>query len=100
MAGRCPQTSSRGRPPAGSWAAVDIPLAPDFVALAEEARRLQPRLVRISARVKDGKTVLIIETAGLPTQEVGALSEALKAFRRERGLAAEFLIVNVRAGLP
>jgi hypothetical protein len=67
---------------------------PDFSALATEARRLEPRVISVSTRTKDFKTVLIIETAGLTTQEVRALSESLKAFRRQEDLVAEFLIVN------
>lgn len=73
-------------------------LAPDFAALAAEARRLEPRVVNVSTRTKDYKTVLIIETAGLTTPEVGALSDALKAFRRREDLVAEFLIVNSTGG--
>ena len=42
-------------------------------------------------------TVLIIETVGLTTPEVGTLSDALKAFRRREDLAAEFLVVNTTA---
>lgn len=73
-------------------------LDPDFAAIAAEARRLEARVVCVSTRTKDYKTVLIIETAGLTTPEVGALSDALKAFRRRRDLAAEFLIVNTTGG--
>lgn len=64
-------------------------------ALAAEARRLEIRIGRVSTRTsEDFKTVLIIETVGLLTPEVGALSDALNTFRRRRDLAAEFLIVN------
>lgn len=74
-------------------------LAPDFAALAAEARRLEPRVGRVSTRTsEDLKTVLVIETAGLTTPEVGALSDALEAFRRRRDLAAEFVIVNTTGG--
>lgn len=74
-------------------------LDPDFATLADEARRLEPRVRRVSTRTsEDFKTVLIIEMAGLTTPEVGALSDALKAFRRRRDLAAEFLIVNTTGG--
>lgn len=74
-------------------------LAPDFATLAAEAGRLEPRVVRISTRTSaDYKTALIIETAGLTTPEVGALSDALKAFRRREDLTAEFLIVNSTGG--
>lgn len=74
-------------------------LDPDFAALATEARRLEPRIVAVSTRTsEDLKTVLIIETAGLTTTEVGALSDALKAFRRRGDLAADFLIVNSTGG--
>lgn len=74
-------------------------LDPDFAALAAEARRLEPRVGRTSTRTSvDFKTVLIIETEGLTTPEVGALSDALKAFRRRTDLAAEFLIVNTTGG--
>jgi len=77
---------------------VDDP-DPDFAALAAEARRLEARVVRISTRTSEElTTVLVIETAGLTTAEVGAFSEALKAFRRRRDLAAEFLIVNTTGG--
>ena len=70
-------------------------LDPDFAALAAEARRLEPRVVRISTRTSgDFTTVLVVETAGLTTSEVGALSDALKAFRRRQELVAEFVIVN------
>ena len=72
-------------------------IAPDFAALAAEARRLEPRVARVSTRTKDYKTVLIIETAGLTTAELGALSETLKAYRRRGDLAAEFLIFNSTA---
>lgn len=74
-------------------------LDPDFDALAAEARRLEPRVRRVSTRTsEDLKTVLVIETAGLTTTEVQALSDALKEFRRRRDLAAEFLIVNSTGG--
>ena len=70
-------------------------LAPDFAALATEARRLEPRVVDVSTRTsKDFTTVLIIETAELTTARVGAMSDALKAFRRREDLVASFLIVN------
>jgi hypothetical protein len=78
--------------------AMDGPLASHFAALADEARRLEPRVVRVSLRTKEGKTVLIIETSELPTSDVVDLSKALKAFRRRWELAAEFLIVNVAVG--
>ena len=74
-------------------------LDPDFATLAAEARRLEPRVVAVSTRTsEDFKTVLIIETAGLTTPEVGALSDALTAFRRHRDLTAEFVIVNTTGG--
>jgi hypothetical protein len=74
-------------------------LDPDFAALAAEARRLEPRVGRTSTQMgEDFKTVLVIETAELTTPEVGALSDALKAFRRRRDLAAEFVIVNTTGG--
>ena len=74
-------------------------LDPDFAALAVEARRLEPRVVRISTRTSgDFTTVLVVETAGLTTSEVGALSDALKAFRRRQDLVAEFVIVNSTGG--
>ena len=74
-------------------------LDPAFAALADEARRLEPRVVRASTRTsEDFKTVMVIETAGLTTPEVGALSDALWAFRRRRDLTAEFLIVNGTGG--
>lgn len=74
-------------------------LDPDFAALAAEARRLEPRVVRISTRTSgDFTTVLVVETAGLTTSEVGALSDALKAFRRRQELVAEFVIVNSTGG--
>jgi hypothetical protein len=74
-------------------------LDPDFAALADEARRLESRAVRVTTRTSsDFKTVLMIETAGLTTPEVGALSDALKAFRHRHDLAAEFLIVNTQGG--
>ncbi len=70
-------------------------LAPDFAALADEARRFEPRVVNVSTRTsKDFSTVLIIETAGLTTPEVEALSDALKALRKREDLVASFLIVN------
>jgi hypothetical protein len=75
----------------------DLTLA--LAALAAEARRLEPRVVRASTRVsEDFKTVLLIETAGLTTPEASALSDALKEFRRRRDLAAAFLIVNSTGG--
>jgi hypothetical protein len=40
----------------------------------------------------------LIETAGLSTAKVEALSDALKALRRRRDRAAEFLIVNSTGG--
>ena len=74
-------------------------LDPDFAALAAEARRLEPRVGRVSTRTsEDCSTVMVIETAGLTTAEVGALSDALKALRRRQDLAAEFLIVNSTGG--
>ncbi len=70
-------------------------LDPSFAALAAEARRLEPRVFRAATRTsRDYKTVLILETAGLTTSELGALSDALKSFRRREDLIAEFLIVN------
>ena len=74
-------------------------LDPDLAALAAKARRLEPRVVRISTRTSgDFTTVLVVETAGLTTSEVGALSDALKAFRRRQDLVAEFVIVNSTGG--
>jgi uncharacterized membrane protein YgcG len=74
-------------------------LDPNFAALAAEARRLEPRVGRVSTRTSaDFSTVMVIETAGLTTTEVGALSDALKAFRRSRDLAAEFVVVNATGG--
>jgi hypothetical protein len=68
---------------------------PDLASLAAEARRLEPRVVRTSTRTsEDFKTVLLVETAGLTSAQVEALSDALKAFRRRCDLAAEFLILN------
>lgn len=47
-------------------------IAPDFATLAAEARRREPRVGRTSTRTpEDFNTVLIIETAGLTTPEVG-----------------------------
>ncbi len=61
-------------------------LSRDLAALATEARRLELRVVNVSTRTsRDYKTVLIIETAELTTREAGALSDALKAFRRREG---------------
>lgn len=77
----------------------DDDLDPDFAALAAGARRLEPRVVRVATRTSgDFTTVLVIETAGLTTSEVEALSDALKAFRRRQDLVAEFLIVNTEGG--
>jgi HAMP domain-containing protein len=70
-----------------------------IAALVAEARRLEPRVGRTSTHTgEDFKTVLVIETAGLTTAEVGALSDAFKAFRRRSDLAAEFVIVNATGG--
>lgn len=74
-------------------------LAPDFAALAAEARRLEPRVVRVSTSTSsDYKTALVIETAGLTTLEVLSLTEALKVFVRRKDLAAEFAIFNTTGG--
>lgn len=55
-------------------------LAPDFSTLAAEARRLEPRVVRVSTRASsDYTSVLIFETAWLTTQEARKLPVALKA---------------------
>jgi uncharacterized membrane protein YgcG len=74
-------------------------LDPDFAALATEARRLEPRVVGVSTNTsEDYTTVLVIETKGLTRQEVEALSDRLKAFRRREDLAAAFMIVNTTGG--
>ncbi len=71
-------------------------LAPD---LAAEALRLEPRVARVATRTSgDSTTIFVIETAGLTTREVGALSDALEVFRRRQDLVAEFVIVNMAGG--
>jgi hypothetical protein len=47
---------------------------------------------------KDHRTLLVLETRGLTTQQLAALSDALKAFRRQGDLAAEFIIVDTTGG--
>lgn len=74
-------------------------LDPDFAALAAEARRLEPRVVRVTTHTgRDFKTVLVIEAGGLAVAEISALSDALNAFRRRSDLAAEFLVVSSSGG--
>lgn len=57
----------------------DDDLAPDFTALAAEARRLEPRVVRARAHTSpDYQTTLVIETEGLTTPGLTTLQlEAL-----------------------
>ncbi len=75
-------------------------LSRDTAVLAAEVRRRESRVVGVSTRTSsDDKTVLIIETAGMTTSEVGALSDTRKALRRRRDLAAEFRIVNSTGGV-
>lgn len=53
-------------------------LVGDFAALAAEARRLEPRVVRVSVFTSpDYQTTLAIETEGLTTAEVDALTVTL-----------------------
>lgn len=77
----------------------DDDLAPDFAALAAEARRLEPRVVRAWTHTDpDYQTTLAIETEGLTRTEVDALTEALRVFVRRKDLAVGFGSVNTAGG--
>ena len=86
----------------GSWgivAGVSSPnIDPGLRELADLARRIELRVVGVSTRTRDAKTVLIIELADATRERHEALAEALRAHRREHGLTTEFLIFNTTTG--
>lgn len=64
-------------------------LPPDFSALADEVRRIEPQVVGVSTRTKAHKTVLLIVLADATRERVVGLGDALRAFRRKAERAKE-----------
>jgi hypothetical protein len=71
---------------------------PGIRALGDLARQLDPRVVGVSTRTKDAKTVLIIELAGATHGQHESLADALRKHRIEHGISTEFLIFNATMG--
>lgn len=70
------------------------PVDADLLALAEFARTAEPQGARLSFHSNDTKTILIVELSGAPPGRSAALADLIRAFRQEKGLKAEFIIIN------
>jgi hypothetical protein len=66
----------------------------DLLALAEFARTAEPQGARLSFHSNETKTILIIELASAVPGRSVALADSIRAFRQEKGLKAEFIIIN------
>jgi len=66
----------------------------DLLALAEFTRTAEPQGARLSFHSKDAKTILIIELSNAVPGRSSALADLIRAFRQEKGLKAEFIIIN------
>ncbi len=70
------------------------PLAPQLAWIAQEAKALEPHVVRVGTRAKDGKTVVFVEMAGAQSGAGPTLYAALKPKCLARGVTLDLVVVN------